>query len=224
MEWVEQFCTYQQKQKGRTESGVKAYRWNLEQFLRFVRKQEGRLARVADLDSETIQGWMDDMAGADLSLSSMRVRQSALSSLCSWLVKRNILTANPPNNLARWNRSALDTNGSAELAGLTVNDDLGDILTSQESGEAAARIRCGVASARVYSRSGAQTRPRSAAVSGRPNLSFRLRRPTLKHEEPPWVPSSRVLFTGRWQLQLPPAIPVRIAPSILSPLCPESPG
>jgi site-specific recombinase XerD len=101
MEWVEQFCTYQQKQKGRTESGVKAYRWNLEQFLRFIRKQEGRLARVADLDSETIQGWMDDMAGADLSLSSMRVRQSALSSLCSWLVKRNILTANPVAKLDR---------------------------------------------------------------------------------------------------------------------------
>lgn len=101
MEWVEQFCTYQQKQKGRTESGVKAYRWNLEQFLRFIRKQEGRLARVADLGSETVQGWMDDMAGADLSLSSMRVRQSALSSLCSWLVKRNILPANPVAKLDR---------------------------------------------------------------------------------------------------------------------------
>jgi site-specific recombinase XerC len=44
---------------------------------------------------------MDDMAGADLSLGSMRVRQSALSSLCSWLVKRNILTANPVAKLDR---------------------------------------------------------------------------------------------------------------------------
>jgi integrase/recombinase XerC len=101
MEWVEQFCTYQLKQKGRTEQGVKAYRWNLEQFLRFIRKQEGRVARVGDVNADIIQGWMDDMASADLSVGSMRVRQSALSSLCNWLVKRSILPANPVAKLDR---------------------------------------------------------------------------------------------------------------------------
>ena len=33
---VEQFCNFQRKQRGKTEGGVKTYRWNLEQFLVFV--------------------------------------------------------------------------------------------------------------------------------------------------------------------------------------------
>ena len=39
----------------------------------FVRNRYGRLARVTDLTSPTIQAWMDDMAGADLALSTMRL-------------------------------------------------------------------------------------------------------------------------------------------------------
>ena len=101
VEWIEQFCTYQFKQKGKTESGVRTYRWNLEQFLRFVRKREGRLARVVDVNAEAIQAWMDDMAESDLAVSTMRVRQSALSSLCTWMVKRNALPANPVAKLDR---------------------------------------------------------------------------------------------------------------------------
>ena len=85
MELVEQFCTYQRKQKGKTEGGVRAYRWMLGRFLAFVRKREGRLGEVRDVNAETIQAWMDDMAGADLAVGSMRVRQSALSSLCACL-------------------------------------------------------------------------------------------------------------------------------------------
>jgi site-specific recombinase XerD len=101
VEWVEQFCTYQLKQKGKTQGGVTAYRWNLEQFLVFVQKREGRVARVSDLQTETIQRWMDAMAAADLAVSTMRVRQSALSSLCNWLVKRSALAANPVAKLDR---------------------------------------------------------------------------------------------------------------------------
>src|SRR5262245_7183850 len=69
IELVEQFCTYQRKQKGKTEGGTKTYRWNLEQFLTFVRNREGRGARVGDLGGTTIQAWMDHMAGEDLALS-----------------------------------------------------------------------------------------------------------------------------------------------------------
>jgi site-specific recombinase XerD len=101
IELVEQFCIHQLKQRGKTEGGVRTYRWNLEQFLRFIRKHEGRMARVGDVNVETIQGWMDDMAQADLAVSTMRVRQSALSSLCTWMVKRNVLTANPVGKLDR---------------------------------------------------------------------------------------------------------------------------
>ena len=101
VEWVEQFCTYQLKQRGRTPGGVNTYRWNLEQFLVFVRSEQGRPARVGDLQGEMIQRWMDGMAAADLAVSTMRVRQSALSSLCSWLVKRGALAANPVAKLDR---------------------------------------------------------------------------------------------------------------------------
>lgn len=52
-------------------------RWNLEQFLRFVRKYEGRPARVGDLTRETIRAWMDRMAEGKLALSIMRARQSS---------------------------------------------------------------------------------------------------------------------------------------------------
>jgi integrase/recombinase XerC len=48
-----------------------------------------------------IQAWMDDMAAADLALSTMRVRQSTVSSFCAWLVKRDILVANPVAKLER---------------------------------------------------------------------------------------------------------------------------
>ena len=86
---VEQFCVYQQKQRGKTEGGVTTYRWNLDQFLVFVRKREGRPARVGDLSPETVQAWMDQMVAADLALSTMRARQSTLSSLSARLVKRS---------------------------------------------------------------------------------------------------------------------------------------
>src|SRR5262249_13561634 len=71
---VEQFGTFQRKQRGRTEGGVTAYRWNLEQFLVFVRAREGRLARLNDLRPPTIQAWMDDMAASDLGANTMRCR------------------------------------------------------------------------------------------------------------------------------------------------------
>jgi len=98
---VEQFCNFQRKQRGKTEGGVKTYRWNLEQFLVFVRNRDGRLARVTDLTASTVQAWMDDMAAEDLALSTMRVRQSTVSSFCAWLVKREILIANPVAKLER---------------------------------------------------------------------------------------------------------------------------
>lgn len=40
------------------------------------------LARVADLTTPMIEAWMDDMAGIDLGLSTIRVRQSVLLSFC----------------------------------------------------------------------------------------------------------------------------------------------
>ncbi len=98
---VEQFCNFQRKQRGKTEGGVKTYRWNLEQFLVFIRNRDGRLARLTDLSAATVQAWMDDMAAEDLALSTMRVRQSTVSSFCAWLVKREILTANPVAKLER---------------------------------------------------------------------------------------------------------------------------
>jgi hypothetical protein len=52
---VEQFCNFQRKQRGKTEGGVRTYRWILEQFLIFIRNRHGRLARATDLTSATIQ-------------------------------------------------------------------------------------------------------------------------------------------------------------------------
>jgi integrase/recombinase XerC len=95
IEFVEQFCQYQLKQRGKTAGGVATYRWNLEQFLTFVRLTTGRLARLQDLTQHTIQAWMDEMAAADLAINTLRVRQASLSSCCNWLVKRGHLLANP---------------------------------------------------------------------------------------------------------------------------------
>src|SRR3989449_8952065 len=44
---------------------------------------------------------MDDWAGADLAPSPWRARQSTLSSFCAWLVKRDVLNANPIAKLER---------------------------------------------------------------------------------------------------------------------------
>ena len=48
-----------------------------------------------------VQRWMDDMAAADLALSTMRSRQSTLSGLCAWLVKRETLADDPVAKLDR---------------------------------------------------------------------------------------------------------------------------
>ena len=69
-ELAEQFCLYQFKQRGRTKGGVEATRWVLSRFVKFVRAQTGRQARVTDLTVDMIQQWMDDMAANDLSLST----------------------------------------------------------------------------------------------------------------------------------------------------------
>lgn len=59
VELVEQFCQYQLKQRGKTEGGVEAYRWNLEQFLIFTRARFGRVGRISDLARTVLQeGWM----------------------------------------------------------------------------------------------------------------------------------------------------------------------
>ena len=100
-ELVEQFCHFQRKQRGKSDRGVKTYRWVLEQFLVFVKIQRGRMARAHDVSAEAIQAWMDDMAAADLALETMRMRQSAVSSFCAWLVKRQVLPANPVARLDR---------------------------------------------------------------------------------------------------------------------------
>ena len=80
---------------------MRTYRWMLEQFLVFVRNGYGRVARVGDLSPTVLQTWMDDMAAADLALSTIRVRQSAVSSFCAWLVKRDALPVNPMARLDR---------------------------------------------------------------------------------------------------------------------------
>jgi site-specific recombinase XerD len=97
----EQSCNYQRKQRGKTEGGVKTYRWILEQFLGSVKARTGRAGRVGDLNPEGIQAWMDEMAASDLALSTMRCRQSVVSSFCTWLAKRHMLTTNPVASLDR---------------------------------------------------------------------------------------------------------------------------
>jgi len=101
IELVDVFCIYQRKQRAKTEGGVKTYRWNLRQFVDFVRRRRGRLASVGDLEPVTLQDWMDDMAASNLAVSTMRVRQSTVSSLCAWLVKRGHLPTNPIAHLDR---------------------------------------------------------------------------------------------------------------------------
>ena len=98
---VEQFCLYQLKQRGRTEGGVKTTRWNLEQFLVFVRLRYRRVARVSDLTLPTIQAWMDDMAECGLATNTLRIRQATLSSFCTWLTKREVVPSNPVAGMDR---------------------------------------------------------------------------------------------------------------------------
>jgi integrase/recombinase XerC len=118
---VEQFCTFQHKQRGKTEGGVKTYRWNLMQFLEFVRRFRGRPACVGDLEPVTIQAWMDSMATADLALSTMRVRQSTLSSFCAFLVKRGHLEVNP---VARLDRPPHRREAPRQVPGSEIMDEL----------------------------------------------------------------------------------------------------
>ncbi len=100
-ELVDEFCTHQQKVRGKTEGGVKAYRWMLQQLLTFLHLTEGRPAAVSDLTPATMRAWMAHMASHGLATTTMRVRQSTVSSFCMWLVKRDLLATNPVDKLDR---------------------------------------------------------------------------------------------------------------------------
>ncbi len=101
VELVEQFCQYQLRQRGKAARGVQTYRWTLEHFCKFVQAQEHRLARITDLSVSMIQAWMDDMAGSNLALETLRSRQASVSSFCKWLVKRQVLPTNPVDQMER---------------------------------------------------------------------------------------------------------------------------
>ena len=62
---------------------------------------KGGPRRSVDIDAARVQGWMDAMAAADLALSTMRARQSTLSSFCAWLVKRGLVVGNPVAQMDR---------------------------------------------------------------------------------------------------------------------------
>ena len=124
---VDHFCVFQRKQRGKTERGVKTYRWNLGQYLAFVAGRRGRPACVGDLAPDTIQAWMDSMAAADLALSTMRVRQSTLSSLCAFLMKRGHLDTIP---VARLDRPPHRREAPRQVPGSAIMDAL--VKTAQQ--------------------------------------------------------------------------------------------
>src|SRR5260370_41060784 len=96
VELVEQFGNFQRKQRGKSERGVKTYRWVLEQFLRFIKHQHGRMARVGDLTSDAIQAWMDDMAGGRPALQTRRLRPAGVSSFFGRAGERGPAPSHPP--------------------------------------------------------------------------------------------------------------------------------
>jgi integrase/recombinase XerD len=100
-ELVDEFCTYQGKVSGKTAGGIEAYRWTLRHYTKLVQRAEGRPATIDDLTPARVRAWMASMASQDLALSTMRVRQSTLSSFCLWLVKRDLLATNPVEKLDR---------------------------------------------------------------------------------------------------------------------------
>src|SRR5439155_16553894 len=79
-------------------------------------------ACVGDLEPATIQAWVDSMAAADLALGTMRVRQSTLSSLCAFLVKRGHLDTNP---VARLDRPPHRREARRQVPGPSIMDALG---------------------------------------------------------------------------------------------------
>ena len=98
---VEEFCSYLHKLRGKTEGGVRAYRWTLGQLLKFLRSVTGRPPAIGDLTPATLRAWMAHMAARGLARGTMRVRQSAVSSFCIWLVKRDLLPTNPIEKVDR---------------------------------------------------------------------------------------------------------------------------
>ena len=98
---LDQFCVYQLRQRGKAPGGVETYRWMLQRFVAFLLAHKRRPPRVTDLTPTSIQAWTDDMATAGLANSTLRLRQAAVSSFCRWLVRRQLLPANPVAALER---------------------------------------------------------------------------------------------------------------------------
>lgn len=60
-----------EKLAGQSGRRVTAYRWVLDQSLSFIRDR-GKVPRITDLSSETVQAWIGSMASENLALSTMR--------------------------------------------------------------------------------------------------------------------------------------------------------
>src|SRR3989454_4647957 len=61
---VDQFCTFQRKQRGKTEGGVKTYRWNLGQYLEFVAgRRPPRRASAISSRRRFKRGWIAGRRG-----------------------------------------------------------------------------------------------------------------------------------------------------------------
>ena len=125
--WLNSSASSNANKRGKTEGRVKTYRWNLCQYLEFIRGRRGRPACVGDVEPATIQAWMDSMAAADLALGTMRVRQSTLSSLCAFLVKRGHLDTNP---VARLDRPPHRREAPRQVPGSSIMDAL--VKTAQQ--------------------------------------------------------------------------------------------
>ena len=101
---LEEFLQYISVERRYSPRTCAIYREALEAFFGYAYPEEGELTSRQQIEAmtfSTIRGFVAFSMDAGLSPRTVNLRLSALSSCCSWLVRRSLLQSNPVRRIAR---------------------------------------------------------------------------------------------------------------------------
>lgn len=89
------FCKYFSIEKGRTEATVKTYKYNFDEFSKWLINNGHPVDILSLEDHKILRGFMYDLSERKLDKKTIRQRMLSLKSFCKYLVREDILQKNP---------------------------------------------------------------------------------------------------------------------------------
>ncbi len=99
-QWIDDFLAYLFEKKHYSHNTIAAYRNDLLQFEKFLRSWSRRpVSDWNDVDSETLQAYLESISGSDYAPSTVARKVAALKSFFGFLSESGVVTGNPASGL-----------------------------------------------------------------------------------------------------------------------------